>query len=394
MDDATENVDEANQNKEKDVIEANEEEENPFASKKRNHATVRKDYFSAYDIEKKKVKDLLKHIDKVSVTTDLWKSGQQVSYMVITAHFMDSNWNLQKCTLNFCDVPSPHTGVVICDVLMLKDNLAYKNSLALNGKLFHVKCCAHILKLLVQDGLSEIEDIIFNDVSSLYQQRDPTYTFLPSEEDCEKVKEVCSFLEEFNKVTKVISSTEYPTSNLFLAELYNIKKLLNEAHENVGYMQAMVSKMKKKFDKFLGDCNLLISIAAVLDPRNKMKLVEWCFPEIYSTSDAIEQMTIVQETLRMLYNEYFEAHRAKNVDTKISGAENQREGSSCIVSGKRKVRGRAQFYSYIRNVDNIIEQVKSKLEVCLEDGCHICEDDEKFDALEWWKMNNMKYRVL
>ncbi|XP_021687541.2 zinc finger BED domain-containing protein RICESLEEPER 2 [Hevea brasiliensis] len=211
------------------------------------------------------------HVYKVSVTTDLWKLGQQVSYMVVTAHFVDSNWNLQKRTLNFCDVPPPHIGVVICDVLqkclaeweiedkiwivsvdnaayndatirMLKDNLAYKNSLALNGKFFHVRCCAHILNLLVQDGLSEIEDIAFNvresvkhltkaesrylifcemakqlklpskklildcgtrwnatyfmlsvalefkDVFPLYQQRDPTYTFLPSEEDWEKVK--------------------------------------------------------------------------------------------------------------------------------------------------------------------------------------------------------------
>ncbi|KAF2285703.1 hypothetical protein GH714_007291 [Hevea brasiliensis] len=106
MDDATINVDESNQNKEKDIIEANEEEENPFASKKRKGTS-----------KKKKVKDLLMHIYKVSVTKDLWKSGQQVSYMVVTAHFVDSNWNLQKRTLNFCDVPPPHIGVVICDVL-------------------------------------------------------------------------------------------------------------------------------------------------------------------------------------------------------------------------------------------------------------------------------------
>ncbi|KAG8642615.1 hypothetical protein MANES_12G100622v8 [Manihot esculenta] len=98
---------------------------------------------------------------------------------------------VRKRTLNFCNVPPPHIGVVICDVLqkclvewgiedkvwtisvdnasyndiavrMLKDNLAYKNSLALHGKLFHVRCCQYILNLLVQDDLSEIADIIKN----------------------------------------------------------------------------------------------------------------------------------------------------------------------------------------------------------------------------------------
>ena len=127
-----------------------------------------------------------------SVTTDIWKStNQKVSYMVVTSHFIDSNWKLQKHVLNFCDIPPPHSGVAICDALrnglvdweikdkvwtvtvdnasyndvavrMLKDNLSYKNKLPLSGKLFHVRCCAHILNLLVQDGLSEIGEIIKN----------------------------------------------------------------------------------------------------------------------------------------------------------------------------------------------------------------------------------------
>ncbi|XP_043813814.1 zinc finger BED domain-containing protein DAYSLEEPER-like [Manihot esculenta] len=159
-------------------------------------------------------------------------------------------------------------------------------------------------------------------------------------------------------------------------------------------MKVMVGKMKCKFDKYWGDCNLLISLAAILDPRNKMKLIEWSFPEIYSEFDSDEHITTVMETLRMLYNEYVDAHKTKSIGSKISSGETQKEGSSCIISGKGKIRGRAQFYSYIRNVDCVIEQPKSELDVYLEEGVHICQDDSNFDALEWWKMNNMKFRIL
>ena len=60
-----------------------------------SRATVRKDCFAAYEVEKKKVYTLLKSTNKVSVTTDIWKStNQKVSYMVVTSHFIDSNWKL------------------------------------------------------------------------------------------------------------------------------------------------------------------------------------------------------------------------------------------------------------------------------------------------------------
>ncbi|KAG6488202.1 hypothetical protein ZIOFF_056961 [Zingiber officinale] len=390
-----------------------------------SRATVKKDCIVSYEIEKKKVMTSLKDVSRVSVTTDLWKSDQKVSYMVVTCHFVDSSWNLQMQNLNFLDVPPPHNGVSICDVLnkclvewgienkvwlvtvdnasyndvavrMLKDNLSYKHNLPLSGKLFHVRCCAHILNLLVQDGLSEIEDIIFNvresvkhiaasetrvnifseiskqlklsskklvldcctrwnaifcmlsaalefkDVFPRYAARDVAYTFLPSEDDWKKVSVVCSFLEEFNEVTHLISGSEYPTSNVFLTELYTIKKLLNRASSDEGsFMAAMANKMKAKFDKYWGDSNLLISIAAVLDPRNKMKLIEWCFLEIYSPNDAMEHISTVHETLRMLYNEYVEAHKTTVGSSNVQD-ETQRESfigrTNLNGRGKGKVR--------------------------------------------------------
>ncbi|XVF74046.1 hypothetical protein PTKIN_Ptkin13bG0030100 [Pterospermum kingtungense] len=119
----------------------------------------------------------------------------------------------------------------------------------------------------------------FKAVFPRYQQKDPSYTTLPSKKDWKKVEFVCSFLQEFNEVTSLISCSEYPTSNLFLTELYNIKKLLNEAY------------------------------VAVLDPRNKM-LFEWCFSEIYSISEAFQHITTICETLHTIYNECVEAYKA------------------------------------------------------------------------------------
>ena len=45
-------------------------------------------------------------------------------------------------------------------VQLLKNDLARSRKLVCGGKLFHVRCCTHILNLMVQDGLGEIEDII------------------------------------------------------------------------------------------------------------------------------------------------------------------------------------------------------------------------------------------
>ena len=102
----------------------------------------------------------------------------------------------------------------------------------------------------------------------------------------------------YNLIMLYISlvGSEYPTSNLFLPELYNVQKLLDEKYyaEN-GFMHSMVRKMKDKFDKYWGDCNLLISCATILGPRNKMQLVDWCFPYIYSEADKIEHVTTIRE---------------------------------------------------------------------------------------------------
>ena len=131
-------------------------------------------------------------MNKISLTTDLWKSkNQKIEYMVITGHFIDLDWRLQKRVLNFVHLPPPRRGIEIADsiykclkewgienkiysisvdnasandsaIRILKENFSRSRKLLCGGKLFHVRCCAHILNLMVQDGLIQIKPIIEN----------------------------------------------------------------------------------------------------------------------------------------------------------------------------------------------------------------------------------------
>ncbi|XP_039035898.1 zinc finger BED domain-containing protein RICESLEEPER 2-like [Hibiscus syriacus] len=450
-----------------------------------SRASVKQDCISSYEIGKKRVQKLLDSVKRVSITTDMWTSNQNIHYMVVTCHFVDSDFKLHKRILSFVDVPPPYSGVCIYDSLFkclkewnietkvvtltvdnaktndvvarkLMENLNLQKKLDVGGKLFHVRCCAHILNLLVQDGLGEIEDIIHNvresvkhvnaspgrlhifselakqlsmpkkhlilDVSTRwnatyamlstalefkevfvnYADRESTYTTLLSEEDWKKVEEVCSFLALFNEATKIISGSEYPTSNLFLSELFGIKEALDAVVlGGSDYMVAMAMKMKKKFDKYWGTCNLLISIGAILDPRYKMKLLEFSFHTIYSNDEASREMQIVRCILYELYQEYVEAHKAANVVSSTDGSQSVSIGGTSKSSvsslfsqfGKGIKTGTAKYDQHIRSVDTFTF-VKSELDTYLEEGVLIGESGVYFDALGWWKENNLKFNIL
>ena len=442
---------------------------------------VKKDCVSSYEIEKNAIKAMLENVSRVSITTDLWRSDQNIQYMVVTCHFVDDDFVLQKRILNFVDIPPPHTGIVICDALkkcfvewgieskvwtVTVDNASYNdvalenlqndleliNKLPLDGKFFHVRCCAHILNILVQCGLGEISSIIHNvresvkyigksvsrlhvfssiahqlklpkkklvldcptrwnstymmlsvaleykDVFPRYKQRDESYNFLPSEDDWKKTQVVCAFLKNYNRITKVISASESPTSNLFLTELWTTKKVLDEARNSPNnFMWEMVTKMKEKFDKYWGDANLLIAIAAILDPRTKMKFVQFIFRDIYSPFEADNYVQKVRETLNQLFMEYVEVHKLSISDKQSTCETPSVDVFNDQIIGDEGTQsyGLSVFHNYIRNEDGGVDMGKSELDIYLEDGVIIPNPtDPPFDALQWWKEHKNKYCVL
>ncbi|KAK4418453.1 Zinc finger BED domain-containing protein RICESLEEPER 2 [Sesamum alatum] len=131
--------------------------------------------------------------------------------------------------------------------------------------------------------------IKFKDVFLRFADREPHYDICPSAEDWTKAEKVCSVLELFWAATHIVSGSDYPTSNLFLNEVSRVKALLDKKSlDNDIFIRDIVARMKIKFDKYWGDSNLLMSIAAVLDPRQKLRALDFCFPRLYSAGNVAD----------------------------------------------------------------------------------------------------------
>ncbi|XP_059670980.1 zinc finger BED domain-containing protein RICESLEEPER 2-like [Cornus florida] len=154
-----------------------------------SRTTIGKDCIELYLSERNKLKTLFElSASRVCLTTDLWTSIQNLGYICLTAHFIDRDWKLHKKIINFCVLPTPHRGEAIaqavdtcllswglekvCTITVdnassndtaaakLAQKLNKRNGLLLNGELFHVRCFAHILNLIVNDGINEVKKSI------------------------------------------------------------------------------------------------------------------------------------------------------------------------------------------------------------------------------------------
>ena len=153
-----------------------------------SRVTISRDCYQLFLDEKKKLKAwLMKSCIRVCLTTDCWTSNQNLAYMSLTAHFIDEEWKLQKRIINFCLIEN-HKGETIgreierClrewgienvftitvdnassndgAISYLQKKLDARGGLVCGGKYLHMRCCAHILNLVVNEGIKEQQPCI------------------------------------------------------------------------------------------------------------------------------------------------------------------------------------------------------------------------------------------
>ncbi|KAH7845226.1 hypothetical protein Vadar_005350 [Vaccinium darrowii] len=379
------------------------------AAKSVSRNTAKADVLKLFEREKINLKGELESVaSKICLTSDLWSSLTSDGYLALTAHYIDENWVLQKKILNFRHVPPPHNGPILAErvihllkdwgidkkifsltldnakyndglVDVLKRHISLSNSLVCDGQFFHIRCGAHVLNLIVQEGLKVIDEAIYNIRESVKYVRgsegrkikfaeciaqlpsscskkvrqdimtrwnstylmlecalvhrlaysqlqlvDTNYRTCPSEDEWLRVERISRFLRPFYEITTLFSGSRYPTANLYFHGVWKIQFLIKEEMENFDdLISSMARRMKGKFDKYWECYSTVLSFAIILDPRYKLQFVEFCFLklDLVNCSDRIKT---IREKLYLLFEDY--------VSRSTTSTSNQ-SSSACDTSG-------------------------------------------------------------
>ncbi|KAM5551467.1 hypothetical protein ABKV19_026350 [Rosa sericea] len=232
----------------------------------------------------------------------------------------------------------------------------------------------------------------------------------PVKEDWEKAAVFVRFLKVFYDVTMRISASNHPTSWKAFHDIVAIKseidELFNKPYDFTGSETEMILfdmtvKMRGKFDKYFGsleDCNKLLFIALVLNPRFKIRNFESiCNKWLKMKSDDIKKKSAeVKELLVALCDLY-----SSSMMSSKAGNGKARSGESSISQGsksssKRTVEPTGKIADMEQDWEKELEDsdeavVAHEVDRYLLDPIEKPAIPHKWDILEWWKLNGVKY---
>ncbi|KAH7834817.1 hypothetical protein Vadar_019998 [Vaccinium darrowii] len=146
-------------------------------------------------------------------------------------------------------------------------------------------------------------------------------------------------------------------------------------------MMDMVKDMYAKFSKYWSDYSLVLSCAAILDPRYKVKLVAYCYAKLYG-EDSEQRVNTIVSTLHKLFDEYMEHGTSSSLGT----------SSGCVLGaneGNRMVDDGFEDYDTFQGMTYGSQLLKSQLDLYLEEPCFPLKHE--MDILEYWNETSKRY---
>ncbi|XP_062192560.1 zinc finger BED domain-containing protein RICESLEEPER 1-like [Phragmites australis] len=224
--------------------------------------------------------------------------------------------------------------------------------------------------------------------------------------DSEFVGLLCNIWGKIYRAIKRISASICPTSNLCLAELFNVREVLQSGLERTARDNANVfingrclsfiggkdvadvlKDAMDTLDRSLKDSYLVWSIPLVLDPRYKLGYIEFALRRAFGPNEAARYISEVTGQIKKLYADYIE------YDGGINGAD------SSLVFAAEAVDSAAPLEQawdeHFRSQDGVAEvtsclDAKTELDRYLDDRL-VPPTTEGFDILGWWKVYSSTY---
>ncbi|WVZ23080.1 hypothetical protein V8G54_001624 [Vigna mungo] len=350
---------------------------------------------------------------QVNLTLELWTSNQAMGYVFVRGHFIDNDWNLHRPILNVVTVPFPGSedslnqtlvtclsdwhleGRLAADALWamretiskVRDSVKHvKSSETHKEKFIDLKQHLQVpsmVNLSIDDpckwdttyhmlvAACELKEIFI-----CLDTTDSDYRTTLTMDDWKMVETLCTYLKYLYDAAKILTQQPYPTSNLFFAEVSKIQVELTQS-----------------FDQYWRESCIILAIAVAMDPRHKMKLVEFTFAKTFG-ENAGAWIKIVEDGLRDLFIEYstqmfLKATNDDDGDDIMIKETCQEDSIDCSLFVDDD--GLSDYEFYISDFTGN-PQFKSELEEYLEEP--LLTSVEEFDILSWWRVNGLKYPTL
>ncbi|KAL7252282.1 hypothetical protein ACSBR1_014015 [Camellia fascicularis] len=423
-------------------------------------ANIERHCLDIYEVEKSRIKQLLGSLDgQISLSLDVTRhEGRNVSdYMCLTAHFVDGDWKQKNWVINFSRVwytldECPEIAILKSlseldfegkiatvtsakrveydeTVEVLRKRVQEKKTLQLKGQIFRVRCCADTFRRMVEDAFEKIQFIILkvrllvywrNSILPLwcitfhklqqaielesageYTKKDDYFGFdIPSAKEWNKIRGVCKLVGSVYNAAEVLFETKYPTASIYLQNIWELRASLTEdSASSDSFLKAMAQKMLKKLDKYWKDMFLVLAVTTVMDPRCKMKYIEFASMK-YEGSAGNSQAATVLEAIQSLFDDY----AAHNLEAENAAANDSTSSDSSYsdleddLAGDIKERHQNPNFGfkcldeYNQYIESNSQPLKSELEWYLEEP--VMPWSQNFKLLSWWKAASPKYPIL